>query len=155
VPKRWMIIVIGILSACCLALSVWAGMWWSVGETGIGPLGTTMCTDAGCATRGLAWLRPSEAWLRSANATAGAGVIAMVVVLIVAGAAAARRTPKLAARGCIAAMVTAIAVGIYFIARFPGFQGASIDRGAILYFVGTALGLVTAILVLRVKPTPS
>ena len=150
-PKRWIIVAISLLSACCFALSVWAGMLWSVGQFDIGPLGIHHCSGGECTNQGLAWANGSERWLRTANGVAAAGVIAMLAQLIVAGALAAGRVPKLASRGCIAAVVTAIAVGVLFVAGAPAMQHASPDRGMYLYFAACVIGFVAPILTLRAK----
>jgi hypothetical protein len=58
-------------------------------------------------------------------------VLAMLALLGVAGAIAARRVPRLAMKMTLVAIVTTLLTGVAFIAQFPGVAGATIDRAAV------------------------
>jgi hypothetical protein len=152
--KPWIIVAFALISASAFALSVQSGRWWSVGEVAIGPFGTRHCFDGECRASGLAWLGGSDLWMRSAVATGVAGLVTSFLLVVIAGALAARRVPRLAARSSLAALATALAVGGYFVARFPRGDVASIDRGVVLFVVGIVFGIPAAIAVLRsAKPS--
>jgi hypothetical protein len=123
--------------------------WWSVGEVTIGPFGARHCFGGECRESGLKWIGGSELWMRSAVAVRAAGYIAMFVLIMLAGAIAARREPKLVARGAVAAIVTAAAVGAYFAAAFPGINGASMSLGVIEFAVAIVVGVAAVVTFLR------
>jgi hypothetical protein len=131
------------------ATAVWVAPWWSVGEVTIGPLGSRHCFGGECRPAGLAWIGGTDLWMRSAIATGVAGLLAMLLLLGVAGGLAARREPVLVAKMSLVAIGSAIACAAYFIARFPGLQGASLGAGAIAFGAGVILGVVPALAVLR------
>src|SRR5262245_49802860 len=112
-----MTVVLAILAATAFAIAVQSA-WWGIGEVGIGPFGSRHCFTGECRESGLAWIGGSDLWMRSAVASRAAGFIAMFVLLMFAGALAAKREPKLIARGVIAAIVTAAVTGAYFAAAF-------------------------------------
>lgn len=142
--------MLAILAAVAFAISVTAGQWWTIADATVGPFGTRSCMDGfECHSRGLSWTTGSAAWERAAIATGAAGLIATLVLLVVAGAAAAGRTPRVAAMSTIAAMIAAGGAGYFFITGLPTFAETSIDRGIILFALGLAFGLVAAALVLR------
>ena len=51
----------------------------------------------------------------------------------------------------LVSIVTTLVAGILFIAQFPGVEGAAIDRGLWLFFVGAITGPVGVIAVLRAR----
>jgi predicted secreted protein len=152
-PHRWIALGLALAGACAFAVSVWVGTWWTIGEATIGPFGSRACFDGDCRLRGLSWMGASDTWMRSAIATGVAGVVAMFVLTALAGAAAARRTPRLVARTALVAIATALVCGIYFVATFPGVGGAKahLELGAPLFAVGAVLGIASAIVVIRHK----
>jgi hypothetical protein len=152
VRNRWIIVVLALLAASAFALSVQAGMWWSVGEVGIGPFGSSHCFGEECRGSGLSWLAGSDLWMRSGVATGFASLLSMVMLVVLAAGVAARRIPKLAARATLVSLATTLAVGLYFIGAFPGLAGASIDRGVILFGIANVLGIASTIAVLRARP---
>ncbi len=87
--------------------------------------------------------------MRSAVATWVAGLIAMCVMISLAGAIAAGRVPRLLAKLTFVALATALATGGYFFIAFPGVPGAAIGQGTILFAIAVPLALVPAIRVLR------
>ncbi|HEY1558192.1 MAG TPA: hypothetical protein VGF94_25365 [Kofleriaceae bacterium] len=143
--------MLGLVGAAALAISVQAGVWWSVGEVTIGPFGAHHCFNQDCRTTGLGWIGGSDLWMRSAVATGVAGALASVLLIAVAAAAAARRRPRVLARMALSALIGATACGAYFVVRFPGVEGAGLDRGLYLFVAGIAIGLAAAISVLRAK----
>lgn len=146
--SRWIAVVVALLGATSFAIAVQSA-WWSIGEATIGPFGTRHCFGGECRETSLAWVGGSDLWMRSAIATRFAGYIAMFALLMFAGGLAAKREPKLVARGVLSAIVTAVAVGVYFAAAFPGLEGSSRSHGAILYVVAVVLGVAAVVLFLR------
>ena len=151
--SRWLVVALALVAACLFALSVWVGAWWTIGEWTVGPFGARGCMGNDCGLRGLGWLEGGDLWMRSAIATGVAGVIAMFLAVAVAGALAARRVPKLVARSLLAALATALVVGVFFFVKFPGMGGAErhLGMGAPLYAAAIAIGAVAAILVQRAR----
>ena len=152
VKSRWIIVGILLISAFAFAMSVWGGRWWSIEDVTIGPFGSTNCFGGDECRRGdLSWIGGSERWMRAGMATWAGGVLTMLALLGVAGGVAARRIPRLAAKMTLVSIVTTLVAGILFIAQFPGVDGAAIDRGLWLFFVGAITGLVGVIAVLRAR----
>ena len=147
--SRWLYVALALVSATLFALSVWVGQWWTVGEVVVGPLGSRHCFGGDCRPAGLAWIGGSELWARSAVATGAAGLVAMLLLMFLAGGLAARRMPTLVARTLLVAIACAIVCGAYFVAKFPGLAGASLGQGAILFVAAIVTGLVVPIVVLR------
>jgi hypothetical protein len=127
--------------------------WWKVGEVAIGPFGSRHCFGGECRETGLSWIGGSELWMRTAIATRAAGHIAMFVLLMSAGAIAAKREPKLVARGALASIVTAAAGGAYFAAVFPSVNGASVAAGVFEFAIGIVLGVAAVVMFLRRRPS--
>ncbi len=152
--RRWLIIVLALTAATAFALSVWAGRWWSIGDVEIGPFGSKQCFGGDCRPTNLGWVGGSERWMRMGMATWAGGLIAMFVLMIVAGAVAAKRRPVLAARTALVAIGTVVIAGGLFIAQYPGVDGSSVDRGLWLFIAAVVLGLVAAIETLRL-PKPA
>src|SRR5258705_13416592 len=141
--SRWITVVLALAGATSFALAVQSA-WWSIGEVSIGPFGARHCFSGECRETGLAWIGGNDLWMRSAVATRAAGYIAMFVLLMFAGAIAAKREPKLVARGAAAALLTALVTGTYFGVGFPGLSGASpgvgiLELGLALVFGSVAL----------------
>lgn len=146
--SRWIPVLLAIAAAAGFAIAV-QSPWWSVAEVQIGPFGSHHCFGGECRETGLAWVQGSDLWMRSAVATRAAGYIAMFVLLMLAGALAAKREPKLVARGTLAAIVTAAACGTYFVAAFPGVPSAGVDRGVFFFAASIVLALAAVITFLR------
>ncbi len=89
--------------------------------------------------------------MRAGMATWAGGVLTMLALLGVAGGVAARRVPRLAAKMTLVSVATTLVAGGLFIAQFPGVEGATIDRGLPLFFVGALVGFAGAIAVLRTR----
>src|SRR5262245_66496181 len=116
--SRWFTVGLALAGATSFAIAVQSA-WWGIAEVAIGPFGSRHCFGGECREAGLAWIGGSELWMRSAVATRAAGYIAMFVLLMFAGAIAAKREPTLVARGVAAAIVTAAATGGYFALAYP------------------------------------
>jgi len=144
---RWPVVTLSLLAASAFALSVQAGRWWVIGEVELGPFGTR---SPFAGPGALSWAGGSARWERFGMATWGAGLIAMFVLVIVAGSAAARRVPRLAARTALVAIATATVVGAAFVLTRPD-NGLpfSVARGLPLFAVGVVAGVVACITVLR------
>src|SRR5262245_14143175 len=92
---RWLLVGIALISASSFALSVQGGRWWSIGDAkigdvAIGPLGAQSAFGG---AGGLSWAGGDARWERLGSATWAAGMIAMFVLVVVAGALAAKRVP--------------------------------------------------------------
>ena len=143
---KWVTVGLALAAASAFAIAVQAGMWWSVGEVTIGPFGARNCFSGDCDLR---WIGGSDLWMRSAIATGVAGALSSFLLIVVAGAVAAGRTPKLLARMSLASIVTAIACATYFVVQFPGVQGAEVGRGGVIFTLGIVLGIPAAIRAMR------
>jgi len=146
---RWLLVAVSLVGAAALAISVQAGVWWSVGEMTIGPFGVHHCFGGECRGSSLSLVSESDLWMRSAIATGVAGAIASVLLVALAGACAARRVPRLIARMTVSALAAAVLCAVYFVVQFPGLAGAGVDRGLVLFALGIVAGAVAAISVLR------
>jgi hypothetical protein len=145
---RWLTVVLALLAAAAFALATHGGRWWSIGDTAsIGPFGSQ--STFGGAGR-LSWAGGDERWVRFGIATGAGGLIAMFALLLVAGAVAANRVPRLAARMTLVAIATAGLAATGFVAMRPD-SGLpfTLDRGVALFGAAIILGAVAAIRVLR------
>ncbi len=152
--SRVITVILAVAAAVAFALAV-QSPWWSIGEVDIGPFGTHRCFGGECRASGLAWIEGSELWARSALATRVAGYIAMFVLLMFAGARAAKREPRLVARASLSAIITAAVAGGYFATAFPGVTGASLGPG-LWFFAGAIIAGAAAVIVFlrTVPPAP-
>jgi hypothetical protein len=146
--ERWLIALLALVSALLFAVSVQAGHWWSVEAFEVGPFGSRQCIDGDCRPLGLAGIANAR-WVRFGMATWAAGMIAMLVLVVVAGAVAARRTPRTLAKLALVAVATALVVGAGFIALRPELQGLHVDRGLYMFAGAVITGAAAALLVLR------
>src|SRR5262249_51429170 len=134
------------------ALSVQAGRGGSIGDVDIGPLGArSPFGGAG----DLSWAGGGARWERFGVATGAAGLIAMFVLVVVAGAGAGHRVPRLAARAALVAVATALVAASGFVAMRPD-NGLPFElgRGVVLFGIGVVLGVAAAIQVLRASARP-
>lgn len=92
--------------------------------------------------------------MRAGIAARAGGYIAMFVLVVVAGALAAKRIPRLMARASLVAIITATAGGVYFLAGFPGVGESSISAGGFLFLGAIVLGVAAAVTTLRM-PEPA
>ena len=146
---RWLIVALALAAASAFAVSVQAGRWWSIANVEIGPFGSrSPFRGAGA----LSWAGGSARWERFGVATWAGALIAMFVLVVVAGAVAANRVPKLAAKTALVAIATAVATAIGFVASRPenGLPFA-IGRGMPLFGAAVLVGLVVAVAVLRAR----
>lgn len=148
---RWIALGIALVGAAALALSS-VEPWWHAGEVTIGPFGTHHCFGGDCQSTGLTWIGGTDLWIRSAVATRAAAIIATIVLVVLAGALAAGRRPKLVAKTVLTASACAAIAGAYFFGKFPQLGGESVTIGPFLYAGGLVAGLVAAVLVLRLRP---
>ncbi|TMQ04318.1 MAG: hypothetical protein E6J90_51710 [Deltaproteobacteria bacterium] len=148
--QRWFLVVAALAAASSFALSVQGGRWWSLGEFSIGPLGThAPFGDPGR----LSWALGGARWERLGTATWAAGMIAMFVLIAVAGALAANRIPRLVARTAIVAIATGALAATAFVATRPD-DGLPLElgRGVALFAIAVVVGALAAIGVLRARP---
>lgn len=148
--QRWLLVIAALVAASAFALSVQAGRWWTIDDITVGPLGAHSPFGG---PGGLSWTGGSPRWERLGAATWAGGMIAMFVLIVLAGGLAARRIPRLAARTAIVAIATAMLAGAGFVATRPenGLPFA-LDRGAALFAIGIVIGALAAAGVLRVRP---
>jgi len=144
---RWPVVVLALAAASAFALSVQAGRWWLIGDVELGPGGTRSSFGGAGA---LSWAGGSARWERFGVATWAAGLIAMFVLVVLAGGLAARRTPRLAAKTSLVAIGTAAAVAAGFVASRPD-NGLpfTLGRGLLLFAISVLCGTAAAIIVLR------
>jgi hypothetical protein len=148
--KRWSLVAESLAAAFAFALAVEGGRWWSISDIAIGPLGARSPFGG---LGGFSWAGGSARWERFGYATAAAGLIAMFVLIVVAGALAAGRLPRLAARTAVVAIATAALVGTaFFVARPENGLPFAVDRGAWLFAGGVVVGAIAAAGVLRSPP---
>ena len=129
--SRWIALGFALVGAAALALSS-IEAWWLAGEAAIGPFGTHRCFGGDCQSTGLSWLGGSDLWMRSGVATRAAAIIASALLVLLAGALAARRVPRLVARTTVVALAAGVVTGAYFVAKFPPLDGASLGLGGVL-----------------------
>ena len=150
---RWGLVAASLIAASAFALSVQGGRWWSIGDVSIGPLGARSPFGH---LGGFSWAGGGPRWERFGVATFAAGLIAMFVLIAVAGALAARRVPRLAARTAVVAIATAALVGTGFVTARPH-NGLpfDIDRGVWLFAGAVVVGAIAAAGVLRAARPPA
>lgn len=147
--KRWLVVACALISASAFALSVQAGRWWTISDVEVGPYGSRSPFNG---QGDLAWTGGSTQWLRFGKATWAAGLIAMFVLIVIAGATAARRAPKLAAKTALVATMTAMLAGIGFLATRPeNGMPFAIDRGVPLFAVAIVTSVIASLSVLRIR----
>lgn len=144
---RWSLVAASLAAAGSFALSVQGGRWWSISDVTVGPLGARSPFGG---LGGFAWAGGSAQWERFGVATYAAGMIAMLVLIFVAGALAAGRVPRLAARTALVAIAVAALVGSRFAAGVPS-NGLPFElaRGFWLFIAAVVVGAVAAASVLR------
>lgn len=145
--NRWLVVALALAAASAFALSVQGGRWWTVGEVELGPFGSHSPFGGPGA---LSWAGGSARWERFGAATGAGSLIAMFVLVVLAGGLAAGRIPRLAAKTSVVAIATAGLAGLGFLATRPD-NGLplALGRGTALFAAAIALGVVAAIWVLR------
>ncbi|HEX3762421.1 MAG TPA: hypothetical protein VHW23_27155 [Kofleriaceae bacterium] len=144
---RWLLVAASLIAAAGFALSVQGGRWWSISDVTLGPLGARSPFGG---IGGFAWAGGSAQWERFGIATYAAGLVAMLVLIFIAGALAARRMPRLAAKTAIVAVGVAALVGSQFATGLPH-NGLpfELDRGFWLFAGAVIVGAFAAAGVLR------
>jgi hypothetical protein len=139
---RWFVV-----AASSFALSVQVGRWWSIGDVALGPFGSHSPYGG---PGHLSWAGGSARWERFGVATGAGGLIAMFVLVVLGGAVAANRIPRLAAKTALVAIATATVAAIGFVTGRPdnGLPFA-VDSGVVLFAVAVVIGAVAALAVLR------
>jgi hypothetical protein len=147
---RWFVVLLALAAASAFALSVQAGRWWSIEGVEIGPSGSRSPFGG---PGDLSWAGGSARWERFGIATWAGGLIAMFVLVVLAGAVAANRVPRLAAKTALVAIATATLAAIAFVATRPdnGLPFA-IDRGVFLFVAAAVAGVISGVAVLRSPP---
>jgi hypothetical protein len=144
---RFVVLALALAAASAFALSSVGGAWWTVGGVEVGPHGSHHCMG-GAEYCGLGWLG-DPSWERIGATAWGTGLVAMIVLVLLAGAVAAKRTPRLLGLVTMSAVLTATVAGVLFWTGFPGFVGAHLDRGFWLFAIGVFFGLAAGVTVTR------
>jgi hypothetical protein len=149
---RWPVVVLALVAASAFALSVQAGRWWVIGDVEIGPFGSL--SPFGGPGK-LSWAGGDARWERFGVAAGTGGLIAMLVLVVVAGAVAAHRVPHLAAKTALVAIATATLAALGFVVARPD-NGLPFElgRGVVLFAFAVAVGVFAAVRVLR-TPRPA
>ena len=124
-----------------------------IGDVEIGPFGSL--SPFGGPGK-LSWAGGTARWERFGVATGTGGLIAMLVLVVVAGAVAAHRVPHLAAKTALVAIATATAAALGFVATRPD-NGLPFElgRGVALLAFAVVVGVFVAVRVLRTpRPAP-
>jgi len=150
--SRFIPLALALLAASAFALAMQMA-WWTAAEVSIGPFGSRHCFGGECRESGLGWIGGSDLWMRAGVAARAGGYIAMFVLVIVAGALAAKRVPTLMARAALVAIATVLVAGGYFAIAFPSLPAASVSTGLFLFAGAVGLGIAAAVLTLRL-PIP-
>ncbi|HET7502475.1 MAG TPA: hypothetical protein VFK02_15755 [Kofleriaceae bacterium] len=147
---RWTLVALALIAASAFALSVQAGRWWSIADVEIGPFGSRSPFGG---PGNLSWVGGSVRWERFGIATGAAGMIAMFVLVVLAGGLAANRVPRLAAKTALVAIGTATAAALGFLmARPDNGMPFVLGRGVAWFAAGVVIGVVSAVAVLRAPP---
>ena len=155
VQPGWFGLTITFASGSTIWSARQAGKWWSLGDVEVGPFGSRNCFGGECKSTDLSWLGGSERWIRTGIATWAAGLLALLLLVTLSGALAAKRTPRLLAKTALVSVVTATLAGTWFIIQFQGLQAAlNVDRGIFFLYGGAAFGLAATISALRLRPLP-
>lgn len=147
---RWLVVALALAAASAFALSVQAGRWWLIGDVEIGPSGSRSSFGG---PGELSWAGGSARWERFGVATWAAGLIAMFVLVVLAGAVAANRVPRLVAKTALVAIATALLVGLAFVAARPD-NGLPfvLGRGVLWFAAAVVAGVIGAVQVVRARP---
>jgi hypothetical protein len=143
---RWIVIALALAAATAFAVSAEGGRWWTIGDVDVGPFGShSPFAGAG----GLDWAGGGVRWVRFGAASGAAALIAMFVLIIMAGRLAARKLPKLAAKTALVAIATSLAAAIGFTATRPDGLEFAIGSGIAWLAAAIVVGLAAAIAVVR------
>lgn len=143
---RWVVVALALLSASAFALSVQAGRWWTVGDVEIGPGGARR--SFGDAV-GMSWAGGGPRWERFGAATWGGGLIAMFVLVVLAGSLAANRVPRLAGQTALVAVATVTLAAVGFVALRPDGLPFAVSTGIYWFVAALVAGVAAAVPVVR------
>jgi hypothetical protein len=143
--------VCALAAAAAFAVAVQGSPWWRIGdEIGIGTMTTRHCFgEGGCSQSGLSWTGGSDTWVKAGAATYGAGLVAALILLALAGALAAKASGRLAAMSAGVATLSAAVVGTVFVVTRPAVPGTELARGVPLFAIGFVLAAVAVVSTLR------
>jgi len=145
---RWVVVALALVSASAFALSVQAGRWWTVGDVEIGPAGSRRSFGDAVS---MSWAGGGPRWQRFGAATWGGGLIAMFVLVVLAGALAANRVPRLAGQTALVAVATVTLAATGFIALRPDGLPFAISAGIYWFVAAVVAGVAAALPVARFR----
>jgi len=147
---RWLVVAFALLAASAFAVSVQVGPWWTISTVEIGPVGSHSPFGG---NGSLTWAGGSARWERFGIATWAGSLIAMLVLIVVAGGVAARRVPRLAAQTALVAIATAGLAAAGFIAARPdNDMPFAVARGIYVFVAAVVVGLGVVARVLLARP---
>ena len=143
-PRRsWLAILCALGASAGFAVAVQGASWWSIGgEVGIGPMTSRHCFGGNCTRTGLGWANGSDTWVRAGAATYAGGLLAALLLVMLAGALAARSSGRLLAVSAAVATLTSAVVGAVFVTGRPPLVGSSMGHGLPLFVAAVDLAVM-------------
>jgi hypothetical protein len=155
--RRFSTIGLALAGASAIALAGVGMPWWSSEAVSVGPTYAAVCFGGECERQSLDGMG-SASWERFGITTWGAGLIAMISLVVLAAALASHRPGRLAAKVALAGMLVAVATAAAFVLSFPADGktiGMTMGPGLFLHFAGALLGTSAALVcLLAPKPAP-
>jgi hypothetical protein len=154
--RRFATLGLALAAASAIALAGVGMPWWASQEVAIGPTYSAICFGGECERQSLAGMG-NAGWERLGVTTWGAGLIAMVCLVVLAAAVASHRTGRLAAKVALASVFAATAAAAAFVLSFPTdgkTTGMTMGPGIYLHFAGALLGTSAALVVLLARRPP-
>ena len=154
--RRFSILGLALAGASAIALAGVGMPWWTSESVSIGPTYAAICFGGECERQSLDGMGDAR-WERFGITTWGAGLIAMICLVVLAAAVASHRAGRLAAKVALAAAFAATASAAVFVLSFPGegkTMGMAMGPGLYMHFVGALLGTSAALVALS-APRPA
>ena len=154
--RRFSILGLALAGASAIALAGVGMPWWTSESVSVGPTYAAICFGGDCQRQSLDGMGDAR-WQRFGFTTWGAGLIAMICLVVLAAAVASHRTGRLAAKVALAGAFAATATAALFVLSFPGegkTMGMAIGSGIYVHFVGALLGTSAALIAL-LAPKPA
>jgi hypothetical protein len=149
---RWALVACALVAACALLFSVESLAWWRFTEAQVFLTRSRRCFGGECQGADLTWLGASAWWQRFAAAAFGVGLFAALLAVFVAGARAAGRLPRTAARSLLVAVGTGVVCGAGALLTFPPLDHPRLGWGPLVFAVGLGFAVASAWMVRRGEP---